>query len=347
MPRFRVVTLGFGLVFGLGTTFVVPALSSGTQTNGARASAGSRVQVYGNPDSQILVTYSGHLHRRTALGSKGTVRFGYVDVTLDWTATATFPTADTFQQGVPLHFTKLSGKITASGKGNPEPQVAPIVDCKATLSERTGVEQSTEDQRATTLYDLPTSRYRMSEYSPPLSAYMLQSTDTTPPGHDLCSLNSTLTAAVGSEQWPGPAEGSAAYAKYAAAWNAYETFPGGKGPFVDHFDDMWASPDGLDIAEINSTISATSDLSRAQSSPAGPPVPDNLRRQIKAFYGGDIQPAFAEAKPYCLNYLAGLGQFGVGVPLLGAGPTSGRRWSCPARFSQLSTSRSVSPPCSD
>jgi hypothetical protein len=163
----------------------------------------------------------------------------------------------------------------------------------------------------------------MSEYSPPLSAYMLQSTDTSPPGHDLCSLNSTLTAAVGSEQWPGPAEGTPKYAGYLAAWNAYDTFPGGKGPFVDHFDDTWASPDGLDIADITSTITATNDLTGSPAPPAGPPVPDNLRRQIKAFYGGDIQPALTEAKPYCLNYLTGLGQFGVGVPLLGAGPYIG------------------------
>ncbi len=142
------------------------------------ARAGGRE--YGNPDTQILVTYSGHLHRRTPLGSKGTLRFGYVNVTLDWTATATFPSQDTFQRGVALHYTKLSGKITASGEGNPNPKVAPIVDCEATLSERAGVEKSSADQRATTLYDLSTSRYRMSEYSPPLSAYMLQSTDTSP-----------------------------------------------------------------------------------------------------------------------------------------------------------------------
>ena len=76
------------------------------------------------------MTYSGHLHRRTALGSKGKLRFGYVDVTLDWTATATFPSQEKFQRGVPLHFTKLSGEIEASGTGNPAPKAAPIVDCK-------------------------------------------------------------------------------------------------------------------------------------------------------------------------------------------------------------------------
>ena len=308
-----------GVVLPVAVAIVCLMGQSAPGASSARAGG----QGYGNPDAQILMTYSGHLHRRTAIGSKGTLRFGYVDVTLDWTATASFPSEATFQRGVPLHYTKLTGKITASGKGNPEPVVAPIVDCEATLSERTGVEQSTEDQRATTLYDLPTSRYRMSEYSPPLSAYMLQSTDTAPPGHDLCSLNSTITAAVGSEQWPGPAEGSPKYAKYAAAWNAYDTFPGGKGPFVNHFDNEWASDDGLDIAQITSTITATTDLSGAPALPAGPPVPDNLRRQIKAFYGGDIQPALAEAKPYCLNYLTGVGQFGLGVPLLGFGPYIG------------------------
>ncbi|HEV3311995.1 MAG TPA: hypothetical protein VG815_15905, partial [Chloroflexota bacterium] len=240
----------------------------------AASSARASGREYGNPDTQILVTYSGHLHRRTPLGSKGALRFGYVDVTLDWTATATFPSQDTFQRGVALHFTKLTGKIMASGVGNPEPKVAPIVDCEATLSERAGVEQSSADQRATTLYDLPTSRYRMSGYSPPLSAYMLQSTDKTPPGHDLCSLNPTLTGAVGSEQWPGPAEGTPAYAAYVAAWDAYDTFPGGTGPFRNYFDDTWSSADGLDIAEITSTITATNELNVS---------PHNTPYQVRAW----------------------------------------------------------------
>jgi hypothetical protein len=72
-------------------------------------------------------------------------------------------------------------------------------------------------------------------------------------------------------------------------------------------------------ASISDTITA-SDATLSLSGAAGPgPVSKRGLGEFKAYYASDIKLAINAAKPYCLNYLSGVGTFGTGVLLLGSG----------------------------
>jgi hypothetical protein len=127
------------------------------------ASAGNEL----NPDSEIYLTYQGHLERTVWLGTSSTGHnFGKLDVTLQWQASAHFPSQDSFSRGVDIDYTVLQGTIDLDDKGDPAPQTSGLKSCHAKLSERL----SGYEQTATTEYDLSTRLYEMDLYQPPLTA---------------------------------------------------------------------------------------------------------------------------------------------------------------------------------
>jgi len=153
-----------------------------------------------NPDDQIYLTYSGQLQRQAWLGQGGTGQpFGKLDVTLDWQATAHFPNQQSFGAGVVINYQLLNGTISLDDSGDPTPLTgngyheSGLRSCNATLSQRF----TTYRQTATTVYDLVSRRYKMNLYQPPLTAYLLQSTDTS---GDYCTVDPAVSSAVGDAQ---------------------------------------------------------------------------------------------------------------------------------------------------
>lgn len=216
----------------------------------------------------------------------------------------------------------LQGTIDLDDKGDPAPQTSGLKSCHAKLSERL----SGYEQTATTEYDLSTRLYEMDLYQPPLTAYLLKSDDTS---GGYCTVDPSQSSAVGLEldEWPAPSGGDPAYDN---AWAEYEKFPGGHGPFVSTFADSWSrvhpGGDGVEIAKISDTVTA-SDAKLALSGPeptgTGPYLTKRVKGEVKAFFGQDLKDALDAAKPYCLNYLSGLGTFGTGVALIGLSTPAG------------------------
>ena len=270
-----------------------------------------------NPDDQIYLTYDGHLERQAWLGHAGTGQaFGKLDVTLEWQAVAHFRDQGSFASGVDIDYQVLTGTISLDDSGDPSPQTSGLKSCNADLSERI----SSYQQTATTAYDLVSRRYKLSLYLPPLTASLLKSSDNS---GDYCTVNPAVSSAVGLtlNQWPQPTNNAA----YTNAWEEYDAFPGGRGPFATTFTYGYTGSEGQ-IEAITNTITA-SDAKLPGSGngprPVGPNGPYFSKRslgQLKDVYANDVKQAIDAAKPYCLNYLAGLGTFGSGVLLLGSGP---------------------------
>ena len=267
-----------------------------------------------NPDDQIYLTYDGHLERQAWLGHTGTGQpFGKLDVTLEWQAAAHFPHQGSFGAGVDIDYQVLTGTISLDDKGDPSPQTSGLKSCDATLSERI----SSYQQTATTAFDLVSRRYKMNLYQPPLTAYLLKSSDTS---GDYCTVNPAVSSAVGLalNQWPQPTNDPA----YDDAWQEYDTFPGGRGPSASRFTNHYPGKEGV-VEDITNTITASDAKlpgSGNEPPPQGPVFSKRQVGQLKDFYASDVKRAIDAAKPYCLNYLAGLGTFGTGVLLTGTGP---------------------------
>lgn len=239
--------------------------------------ASGRAASVTNPDDQIYLTYQGSLERTAWLGHTGTGQpFGKLDVKLSWNASAQFPNQASFGSGVPINYTTLQGTISLDDSGDPSPQTSGLKSCEATLSKRV----SSYTPMATTAYDLPSQRYRMNLYQPPLTAYLLQSSDTS---GDYCTVNPAQSSAVGftMNQWPAPTNDPT----YTNAWTEYETFPEGAGPFLTTFFDTYRGPQG-EIEDITNRITA-SDSPIGAAWPPGPPSsapPKPSKAQIQAAF---------------------------------------------------------------
>ena len=268
-----------------------------------------------NPDKQIYLKFQGSLTRIDWLGidSHGH-NFGKLTVKLSWDADAHLKDQADFAKGVDIEYTMLSGSIALDDSGDPSPGTSGLKSCSATLSERL----SGYEQTVTTQYDLVTKHYELNEYQPPLTAYLLKSTDTS---NDYCTVDPNISSAVGlgPGNWPAPSGD----ADYNNAWFEYDKFPGGHGPWLSTFADQWSrmhpAGDKRDVADITSTIEASDEKLPGQN--IGPYLTKRILGEIKSYYGNDLKKGIQDAKPYCLNYLTGLGTFGAGVPVIGLGAT--------------------------
>jgi hypothetical protein len=157
--------------------------------------------------------------------------FGKLTVTLSWQASVHFPDQASFARGVDIDYQVLTGTIDLDDSDDPSPQTSGLKSCHATLSERLSGYQQT----ATVSYDPSAGRYAMGLYQPPLTAYLLQSTDSS---GDYCTVDPAVSSAVGLalNQWPQPVGDP----QYDSAWAEYMKFPAGHGPWISTFADSWS-----------------------------------------------------------------------------------------------------------
>jgi hypothetical protein len=225
---------------------------------------------------------------------------------IHWVARAAITSRD-LNTGVQKHwrYSTLFGSFEANV--NPTPGNSGY-HCNEPLREKQGYESTVEDA-VNIFWDQGRKTYMLTVGVP----FNSQALTTGLPQLSTC-------AAFAARSLPTPADKTGA--KLVFALQPTITVPAG-GPYIFYPAAIWNDPLLPAFDRVDSELVISAGIRGVPPPPEAPLPPPDEKPRLKAAARADLPGALENAKAYCLPYATGLGTFGAGVLVLGAGGFTG------------------------